>query len=158
MYLRKVTRKNKDGTKVDYYQLAHNKRDPNTKKPVAHIIHNFGRADRVDRDSLVRLCKSIARICGLKVIDISEQWKQEINEQKDDETKKLFDTVKFIKALEFGTVEVIRLLWEKLGIGETLRSIGGYNQKGCGCPTSYEKALLAMTANRLCEPESKLGV
>jgi hypothetical protein len=154
MYLRKVTRKNKNDKKVHYYQLAHNKRDPKTKKPVAHIIHNFGRADQVDRNSLIRLCKSIARVCGLKVLDISEQWKQEKNEQKDDETKKLFDNVKFIKALEFGTVEVIKFLWEKLGIGEALRSIG----EGKGCPGSYEQALLAMTSNRLCEPESKLGV
>jgi len=51
---------------------------------------------------------------------------------------------------------VIKLLWEKLGIGEALRSIGKHNQKGW--PGSYEQALLAMTANRLCEPESKLGV
>jgi hypothetical protein len=66
---------------------------------ITHIIHNFGRADQVDKDSLVRLCKSIARVCGLKVLDISEQWKQEKSEQKDDEAKKLFDTVKFIKTL-----------------------------------------------------------
>jgi len=77
---------------------------PTPKKPVAHVIHNFGRADQMDRDSLVRLCKSIARVCGLKVLDISEQWEQEKSEQNDDEMKKLFDTVKFIKALEFGTV------------------------------------------------------
>jgi transposase len=156
MYLRKVTRKNKGDRKVHYYQLAHNKRDPITKKPVAHIIHNFGRADQVDKESLVRLCKSIARVCGLKVLDISQQWEQEKSEQNDDEAKKLFDTVKFIKTLEFGTVEVIKFLWEKLGIGEVLRTIG--EQEGYGCPKSYEQALLAMTANRLCEPESKLGV
>lgn len=158
MYLRKVTRKNKGDKKVHYYQLAHNKRDPSTKKPVAHIIHNFGRADQVDKDSLVRLCKSIARVCGLKVLDISEQWKKEKNKQKDDEAKKLFDTVKFIKTLEFGTVEVIKFLWEKLGIGEVLRTIGDKKKTGCPGSCSYEQALLAMTANRLCEPESKLGV
>ncbi len=154
MYLRKVTRKNKGDKKVHYYQLAHNKRDPETKKPVAHVIHNFGRADQLDRDTLVRLCHSIARVCGLKVLDISEEWKQEKEEQKGKDGEELFDNVKFIKALEFGTVEVIKLLWEKLGIGETLRSI--LEQKGW--PVSYEQALLAMTANRLCEPESKLGV
>jgi hypothetical protein len=51
---------------------------------------------------------------------------------------------------------VIKFLWEKLGIGEALRSISP--QKGCQIPDTYEQALLAMTANRLCEPESKLGV
>lgn len=156
MYLRKVTRKNKGDKKVHYYQLAHNKRDPGTKKPVAHIIHNFGRADQVDKESLVRLCKSIARVCGLKVLDISEQWEQEKSEQNDDEVKELFDSVKLIKTLEFGTVEVIKFLWEKLGIGEVLRTIG--EKKGYPGYCSYEQALLAMTANRLCEPESKLGV
>jgi transposase len=43
--------------------------------------------------------------------------------------------------------------WERLGIGKTLRAVA--QQSGC---QSYERALLAMTANRLCEPESKLGV
>ena len=81
MYLRTVTRKNKNGTSVDYYQLAHNERDPKSKKPVARIIHSFGRADRLDRNVLVRLCQSIARVCGLKVIDISQQWEQEKSEQ-----------------------------------------------------------------------------
>ncbi len=69
MYLRTSKRKNKDGTTVAYYQLAHNKRHPVTKNPVPKIIHSFGRADRVDRDLLVRLCKSIARVCNLEVID-----------------------------------------------------------------------------------------
>ena len=43
MYLRSTKRKNKDGSSVEYYQLAHNERHPITRKPVAKIIHNFGR-------------------------------------------------------------------------------------------------------------------
>ena len=62
-------RKNKDGSTVAYYQLAHNERHPVTRKPVAKIIHNFGRVDQVDREQLVRLCRSISRVCGLTVID-----------------------------------------------------------------------------------------
>ena len=54
---------------VAYYQLAHNERHPQTRKPVAKIIHNFGRADQLDRQELVRLCNSIARVCGLIVTD-----------------------------------------------------------------------------------------
>ena len=69
MYLRTTRRKNKDGSIVEYYQLAHNERHPDTRKPVARIIHSFGRADELDRDQLVRLCNSIARVCGLKVFD-----------------------------------------------------------------------------------------
>jgi len=69
MYLRTTKRKNKDGSIVEYYQLAHNERHPDTRNPAARIIHSFGRADKLDYDSLARLCNSIARVCGLKVID-----------------------------------------------------------------------------------------
>ncbi len=67
MYLRTTKRKNKDGSIVEYYQLAHNVRHERTGKPVARIIHNFGRADELDRIGLARLCRSIARVCGLEV-------------------------------------------------------------------------------------------
>ena len=73
MYLRITKRKNSKGELVAYYQLAHNVRHPKTGQPVAKILHNFGRADRVDRDQLVRLCRSIARVCDLQVIDPLEE-------------------------------------------------------------------------------------
>jgi hypothetical protein len=41
MYLRTTRRKNKDGSVVEYYQLAHNLRHAETGRPVAEIIHNF---------------------------------------------------------------------------------------------------------------------
>lgn len=73
MYLRTTKRRNKDGSIVEYYQLAHNERHPATGKPVAKIIHNSGRTDQLDRDQLVRLCRSIARVCNLTVVDPYEQ-------------------------------------------------------------------------------------
>jgi len=150
MYLRTTKRKNKDGSHTEYYQLAHNTRHPKTKNPVPQVIHSFGRADKIDRDALIRLCRSIARVCNLEVVDLKE-----ISELKNKKgLKAAFEDVKLIKTFEFGTVEVIKSLWEKLGIGETLRSISSKQ----GYKGRYEQALLAMVANRLCEPESKLGV
>ncbi|MDA8311558.1 MAG: hypothetical protein M0Z46_13295 [Actinomycetota bacterium] len=61
MYLRETRRKNKDGSVVAYLQLAHNERHPVTGSPVAKVIHNFGRADKVDREALRRLVSSISR-------------------------------------------------------------------------------------------------
>ena len=61
MYLRETRRKNKDGSVVSYLQLAHNERHPETGSPAAKVIHNFGRADQVDRDALARLVSSISR-------------------------------------------------------------------------------------------------
>jgi hypothetical protein len=69
MYLRTTKRKNRDGSVVEYYQLAHNVRRVETGSPVAEVIYNFGRADQLDRDQLVRLCRSIARVCGVEVMD-----------------------------------------------------------------------------------------
>jgi hypothetical protein len=59
-----------------------------------------------------------------------------------------------VQTRALGCVQAIEALWERLGIGPVLRKIA----KEEGCTVPYERALLAMTANRLCEPASKLGV
>ena len=150
MYLRTTKRKNKDGSVVTYYHLAHNVRHPETNQPTPRIIHNFGRADQLDRQQLVRLCRSIARVCELKVTDPLQAVSPLPEEQVEDWP----ETLELVQTLELGTLVVIQALWERLGIGKVLREIA--QQSGCHVP--YERALLAMTANRLCEPSSKLGV
>jgi hypothetical protein len=118
-----------------------------TRKPVAHSVHNFGRADQLDRDELVRLCKCIARVCDLEVIDRLAQGEGECANDA------LPEDIKLIHTVGLGPVVVIEVLWNRLGMGEfCARSCA---RKGA---LAYERALLAMTANRLCEPESKLGV
>ena len=152
MYLRTTKRKKKDGSQVSYYQLAHNERHPETRKPIAKIIHSFGRADKLNQEDLVRLCKSIAKVCGVDVHDplVDGEDPSICN------TKSGFPTdIKLIRTVTLGTVLVIEELWERLGIGKVLRDIAHQNRQS---KTPYERALLAMTANRLCEPESKLGV
>lgn len=150
MYLRTTTRKNKDGSAVQYYQLAHNIRDPETKRSVPQIIHNFGRADQLDRHTLKRLCVSIARVCDVSVTDMRDGADSCATEADADLPKDLT----LVGTKELGTVAAIESLWEEFEIGSVLRS--AVKAKGCSVP--YERALLAMTANRLCEPESKLGV
>ena len=150
MYLRTTSRKNRDGSTITYYQLAHNDRHPKTRKPVAKIIHSFGRADKLDANQLVRLCTSIARVCGVQVIVPS----QESDAEKQSQAVGLPKGLKLIGTRTLGTVWAIEALWEKLGIGKILRDVCKQRK----IKTPYERALLAMTANRLCEPESKLGV
>lgn len=148
MYLRTTSRKNWDGTVVEYYQLAHNVRDPVTRKPVAHVIHKFGRADQLDRDELVRLCRSIARVCNVEVID-----RLDANEP--------FGVAggfpeSFVQryTYPYGPTLAIEALWEQLGIGDCLRGLC----KRLNYRVPYERAIFTMVANRLCQPESKLGV
>ena len=150
MYLRTTKRKNKDGSVVEYFQLAHNERHPVSGKPVAKIIHNFGRTDKLDREQLVRLCRSIARVCNLTVIDPCSHDQPRTSTA----APLLPGNLKIDRTVMLGTVLVIEALWEKIGLKKACADIA----KADGAPVYYERALLAMTANRLCSPKSKLGV
>ncbi len=148
MYLRTTSRKNRDGRVVEYYQLAHNERDPVTRKPVARVIHNFGRADQVDRDQLIRLCKSIARVCNVDVID------RLAKDEPFGAAGGFPESFMLHRTCPYGPTLAIEAIWEQLGIGECLRSLCSRLKYR----VPYERAILAMVANRLCRPESKLGV
>ena len=156
MFLRTTKRKNRDGSVVEYFQLAHNVRDPQTRKPVAQIIHNFGRADELDRGVLVRLCRSLARVCGIEISDpLAEAGAASRQLAPGVESQQLWpDGLEHLSSRALGLVLVIEALWERLGIGPLLRKIIAEE----GCQAGYERALLAMTANRLAAPHSKLGV
>jgi hypothetical protein len=150
MYLRTTKRTNKDGSVVEYFQIAHNERHPKTRKPVAKIIHNFGRADQLDRLELVRLCRSIARVCGLH---ISDPLAEDVL-LPEGEAIGIPPDLKIKQTFALGCPLVIETLWERLGLKKTLNSI----EQATGSQVPYERAILAMVANRLCDPESKLGV
>ena len=64
------------------------------------------------------------------------------------------DGVTQVETRPLGPVWVIEALWERFGIGEELRR----TERESKCTVRYERALFAMTANRLSEPTSKLGV
>jgi len=151
MYLRTTRRKNRDGSEVVYYQLAHNTRHPDTGQTVAQVIHTFGRADALDREALVRLCRSIARVCGLKVEDpLGEPAGRDASHLM----TALPEGVTLVGSRRLGLIWLVQALWERLGIGPTLRQVLTPSQDA----PRFERALLAMTANRLCDPPSKLGV
>src|SRR5580693_6449896 len=62
MYLRITQRQNRDGSTVSYYALAENAWNATAKRAEARVVHNFGRADQVDRAALQRLVNSINRV------------------------------------------------------------------------------------------------
>jgi transposase len=140
MYLRVTRRRNHDGSVAEYYQLAETRWDAAKRHPTAHIIHNFGRADAEQREGLLRLARSITRVCndGLEPLaDLAAPG----------------ETIEFEWARPLGTVHVVRALWEELGLGEILRRL----QRGRGRRAPHELALFTMVANRLLEPLSKLA-
>jgi len=69
MYLRVTRRKNQDTSVATYLPAGRDPLDPVKRRPAAHIIHNFGRAETLDREALLRLARSISRVAqdGLDV-------------------------------------------------------------------------------------------
>jgi hypothetical protein len=140
MYLRTTRRRNQDGSIVEYYQLAETRWDPVKRRPTAQIIHNFGRADTMDRDALRRLARSITRVCD-SGLDVPE------------DVAPPGEALEIEWARPLGVVHVARALWEELGIGEVLRSLEQPGPRRA----PHELALFTMVANRLAEPLSKLA-
>jgi len=61
MYVRTISRKNKNGTTTTYVQLAHNVRDEETGQPQAKVLYTFGRLDTLDIEAIRRLITSLSR-------------------------------------------------------------------------------------------------
>lgn len=144
MYLRETRRRNRDGSEVAYLALAHNERDPATGVSKAQIVHNFGRADQVDRDGLTRLVRSISRFL----------------DPADAVAAAASGEVSVIDSRPMGTAWVADRLWERLGIGAQIIDVAARRQ-GPGRrvdPVVVERVIFAMVANRLsATPLSKLA-
>ncbi|MCI0633574.1 MAG: IS1634 family transposase [Actinobacteria bacterium] len=149
MYLRTTQRRNTDGTVVRYFQLAHNVRDAESGTSIARVIHSFGRADEIDENVLRRLCASIARVVGLEV-RVPGTPAAAVGRLDD----VLPQDVEQVRTRSYGVVLAVDALWTRLGIGRALLAA----VRAEGRSLSYERALLAMVANRLDDPTSKLGV
>lgn len=59
VYVRETRRRNRDGSVVGYLQLAHNERHPVSGSPGAKVLHNFGRAETVDRDASIAAAATV---------------------------------------------------------------------------------------------------
>ncbi|BBW97775.1 IS1634 family transposase [Geobacillus icigianus] len=143
MYIRRVTRKNKDGTTVAYLQLAHNEWDPKAKYAKAKVIYSFGREDEVDRAVLERLAKSISRF-----LSPEQAWEVEKL------TGEASDDFQFQSCKHLGGVWLLDQLWRQLGLGEILHSL--FASRHHQIP--LERLIFAMVANRALHPSSKLAM
>ncbi len=138
MYLRETKRRNRDGSTVAYLQLAHSERHPVTGVPSARVIHNFGRAEAVDRDALARLVASISRFLEpAQAIAAAHTGGIEICDSR-----------------RLGGAWLLDQLWGRLGVGAALRGVAaGRRLDG----DAVERVLFALVAQRALEPGSKLA-
>ena len=105
--MRETKRRNRDGSTVSYLQLAHSGRHPVTGVPSAKVIHNFGRAEAVDRDALARLVASISRFLDpQQAIAAAHAGEIEVLDSR-----------------RFGGAWVLDQLWERLGVGAALHRL-----------------------------------
>jgi hypothetical protein len=141
MYLRTTQRRNKDGSIVRYYGLAENVRHPEKGHVEARVVHSFGRADRLDRAALERLVRSIRRVLD------ADGAQTTAGEQA------AAPMIEIEASFELGVVHVVTELWARLGIGRVIASRLVAEERRA----PHEAALLAMAAQRLARPGSKLA-
>ena len=61
MYVRTIKRNNKDGSSVEYVQLAHNVWNKEKGFAQAQVLYSFGRREELDIDAIKRLVNSLCR-------------------------------------------------------------------------------------------------
>src|SRR5512135_2676619 len=146
MYLRETRRRNRDGSTVSYLQLAHNERHPETGAPTAKVIHNFGRAENVDRAGLSRLVASISRFLDPADAVAATAATSTVGAGA--------GQIEVIDSRRLGGAWVLDRLWERLGIGAAIRRVSA-GRKIDGAVA--ERVIFALVAQRALEPGSKLA-
>ncbi len=140
MYVRTVTRKNKNKPDVSYIQLAHNVRDKKTGQVKANVLYNFGRADQLDVGAIRRLVRSLSRFLtpeeALQVQGGIDQG------------------FEFLGSRPQGGAWVLRRLWERLHLDRAMKE--ALRDRAFSSPVEW--AIFAMVANRALAPSSKLAV
>lgn len=139
MYVRTIKRRNKDGSEVEYIQLAHNTRHPEKGYSRAEVVYSFGRRDQLDVTALKRLVNSLSRF-------ISPEDAQELGVQGKD--------LKFIFSQPAGGALLLKGLWKRIGIDSCLAQ--ALKDREFKAPIG--DAIFAMVANRALAPSSKLAV
>jgi Transposase DDE domain len=138
MYLRESRRTNRDGSVVAYLQLAHNQRNPQTGNSTAKVIHNFGRADQVDRDALARLVASISRYLTPEQAAAAAGGGE----------------VEVLDSRRLGGAWTLDRLWQRLGIGAAIRQVAARRRLD---GDTVERVVFALVVQRALEPGSKLA-
>lgn len=141
MYIRTTSRKNKDGSSVQYLQLTHNERHPVTGQSQAKVLYNFGRADVLNKEKLRGLAQSIGRLLGEEPV-INDEVSQPVAEP-----------LKLISSKPMGGAWLLDSLWKKLKIDDALNQ--NLTDRKFAFPV--ERSLFAMVANRALDPASKLA-
>ncbi len=143
MYIRQISRKRSDGSKVRYLQLARKIRDPETGIPRDEVLYHFGREDAIDKEQIKRLVSSLSRF-----LDPSDKTVIQAS------LNGLGSELRVEHSASMGGTYVLDSIWHRLEIDRTLIEL--LRERSFG--NDVERLLFAMVANRALAPRSKLGM
>src|SRR4051795_7583767 len=143
MYVRTSTRRNRDGTRVSYLQLAHNEWDPAAKTARTKVLYSFGRADQLDRAAIERLITALTRVVGVEVVPAGPDRARVVG----------VAGLEFVESRPLGGAWLLDRLWHQLGIDTLLRRLAAGTRRD----PVVERVLFALVANRALAPSSKLA-
>jgi hypothetical protein len=138
VFIKTSTRKNRDGSKVRYLQLAHNEWDPVRQTARTKTLYSFGRADQLDRAAVERLIGALSRLLG-----------------KDGGARTVAGVpgLEYVESRPLGGAWLLDQLWRRLRIDTSMTRLLADTRR----PETTERVLFALVANRALAPSSKLA-
>jgi hypothetical protein len=143
VFVRTSTRRNQDGTRVSYLQLAHNEWDPATKTSRTKVLYSFGRADQLDRAAIERLITALTRLVGVETTPSGPDRARVVG----------VPGLEFVESRPLGGAWLLDRLWHRLGIDTLLCRLAAGTRRD----PVVERVLFALVANRALAPSSKLA-
>jgi hypothetical protein len=143
VFVRTSTRRNRDGSKVSYLQLAHNEWDPTAKTARTKVLYSFGRADQLDRAAIERLIGALTRVVGVEPAAVGPDRARAVG----------VPGLEFVESRPLGGAWLLDRLWQRLGIDTLLRRLAAGTRRD----PVVERVLFALVANRALAPSSKLA-
>ena len=143
MYVKTSTRRNRDGSKVTYLQLAHSEWDPVAKASRTKVLYSLGRADELDRAAVERLIASLTRLLGVEASTTGPDRTRAVG----------VPGLEFVESRPIGGAWLLDGLWRRLGLDALLRRQAVATRRD----PVVERVLFALVANRALSPSSKLA-
>lgn len=141
MYIRQISRKRKDGTRIRYLQLAQKVRDPDTGIPRDKVLYHFGPEHEIAKEQLRRLVKSLSRFLEPEVRTLVQA-----------ELEGIGSYLSVQESLPYGGSWLLDRLWQDIGIRDTLVDF----LRNRSFTQDIERLLFALVAGRALSPDSKL--